>query len=95
VELGVRIAFGTDSGVYPHGMNARQLPVMVRLGLSPLNTLRAATLWAAECMDDDSVGSLEPGRYADLVAVGGRDLGDLSVFAEDVRAVVKGARVVR
>jgi len=95
VELGVRIAFGTDSGVYPHGMNARQLPVMVRLGLSPMNTLRAATLWAAECMDDDAVGSLEAGRYADLVAVGGRDLGDLSGFAEDVRVVVKGGRVVR
>ncbi|MFZ0324686.1 MAG: amidohydrolase family protein [Actinomycetes bacterium] len=95
VELGVRIGFGTDSGVYPHGMNAKQLAVMVRLGLSPVNALRSATLWAAECMDDDLVGSLEPGRYADLVAVGGHDLGNLAVFADDVRVVVKGGRVVR
>ena len=94
LELGVRIGFGTDSGVYPHGMNAKQLSVMVRLGLSPMNVLRAATLWAAECMGDNQVGSLEAGRYADLVAVGGRDLGDLSTFADDVRAVVKGGRVM-
>jgi len=94
LELGVRIGFGTDSGVYPHGMNAKQLSVMVRLGLSPMNVLRAATLWAAECMGDNQVGSLEAGRYADLVAVGGRDLGDLSAFADDVRAVVKGGRVM-
>ena len=94
LELGVRIGFGTDSGVYPHGMNAKQLSVMVRLGLSPMNVLRTATLWAAECMGDNQVGSLEAGRYADLVAVGGRDLGDLSAFADDVRAVVKGGRVM-
>ncbi|MDH4159489.1 MAG: amidohydrolase family protein [Actinomycetota bacterium] len=95
VELGVRIGFGTDSGVYPHGMNARQLPVMVRLGLSPADTLRAATVWAAECLGDADVGVLAPGRRADLVAVSGHELGDLSGFATDVRLVMKGGQVVR
>jgi len=95
VELGVRIGFGTDSGVYPHGMNARQLPVMVGLGLAPVDTLRAATLWAAECLADDRVGALEPGRLADLVAVRGHELGDLSVFVDGVTLVMKGGVVVR
>jgi imidazolonepropionase-like amidohydrolase len=95
VELGVRIGYGTDSGVYPHGMNARQLPVMVRLGLSPADTLRAATVWAAECLGHTDVGVLAPGRYADLVAVAGHDLGDLAGFASDVRLVMKGGQVVR
>ena len=94
IEIGVRIGFGTDAGVYPHGRNARQLPVMVSLGMSPIAALRAATVWAAECMGDDNVGALRPGRYADLVAVGGWELGDLSVFADDVRAVVKGGELV-
>lgn len=95
VELGVRIGFGTDSGVYPHGMNAQQLPVMVRLGLSAMATLRSATLWAAQSMGRDDVGVLAPGRYADLVAVGGHDLANLDPFVDDVRVVVKGGQVVR
>lgn len=94
LELGVRIGFGTDAGVYPHGRNARQLAVMVSLGMSPVAALRSATLWAAECLGDDAVGALVPGRYADLVAVHGWELGDLSVFADDVRAVVKGGELV-
>jgi imidazolonepropionase-like amidohydrolase len=95
VELGVRIGYGTDSGVYPHGMNARQLPVMVGLGLSPADTLRAATVWAAECLGSTDVGVLSPGRYADLVAVSGHELGDLGGFSTDVRLVMKGGQVVR
>jgi imidazolonepropionase-like amidohydrolase len=94
VEIGVRIGFGTDSGVYPHGLNARQLSVMVALGMSPVAVLRSATLWAAECLGDDTVGALVPGRYADLVAVGGWELGDLSAFGHDIRAVVKGGELI-
>jgi imidazolonepropionase-like amidohydrolase len=94
IELGVRLGFGTDAGVFPHGLNASQLPVMVGLGLSPLAAMRAATVWAAECMQRDDVGALVPGRFADLVAVGGHELGDLSVFGSDVRVVVKGGCVV-
>lgn len=94
-QIGVRIGFGTDAGVFPHGLNARQLPMMVGLGMAPVDVLRAATVWAAECLGSDQVGVLAPGRFADLVAVSGSDLGDLSGFADDVRLVMKGGRVVR
>ena len=96
VKAGVRIAYGTDSGVYPHRFVARQLPRMVRHGLTPIEALRSATIVAAECMGwQDRVGSLAPGRFADLVAVAGHDaLEDLSSF-EDVALVMKGGRVVR
>jgi imidazolonepropionase-like amidohydrolase len=94
VERGLNIAFGTDAGVYPHGANARQLPIMVRLGLAPLATLRAATADAARCMGwEHDVGALEPGRYADLVAVRGFDLGDLTLLQEP-QLVVKGGVTV-
>jgi imidazolonepropionase-like amidohydrolase len=95
VAAGVKIAYGTDSGVYPHGDNARQLPYMVRHGMTPLQAIQSATIVAAELIGwEDRVGALEPGRYADLVAVRGHDLGDLTAFA-DVDAVVKGGRVVK
>ena len=88
---GVRIGFGTDSGIYPHGMNIHQLAKHVELGMSPLAGLRSATLWASECLGDDSVGALIPGRYADLVAVevdpevrAGIDAGTLPGNAADV-----------
>jgi imidazolonepropionase-like amidohydrolase len=72
VRAGVRIAYGTDSGVYPHGWNARQLPSMVRHGMTAMEALRSATVVAAELLGwQDRVGSLAPGRYADLIAVPG------------------------
>jgi imidazolonepropionase-like amidohydrolase len=72
VAAGVRIAYGTDSGVYPHGRNAIQLGYMVRYGMTPLAAIRSATVVAAELMGwQDRVGSLTPGRYADLLAVPG------------------------
>ncbi len=78
VRAGVRVAFGTDSGVYPHGMNAIQLGYMVRFGMTPLGAIRAATAVAAEAMGwDDRVGALAPGRFADLVAVPGDPLSRL------------------
>jgi imidazolonepropionase-like amidohydrolase len=107
LELGVRIGFGTDSGIYPHGMNVHQLAKHVELGMSPIAALRSATLWASECLGDDSVGIIAAGRYADLVAVevdGSVDrrssepidvLGDLSAFATSMRHVLKGATLVR
>jgi imidazolonepropionase-like amidohydrolase len=95
VAAGVRIAYGTDSGVYPHGDNARQLPYMVRHGMTPVQAVQAATLVAAELIGgEDRVGSLAPGRFADLVAVRGHDLGDLTAFA-NVDAVMKGGHVVK
>lgn len=107
LDHGVRIGFGTDSGIYPHGMNIHQLAKHVELGMSPMSALRSATLWASECLGNDEVGVLAPGRYADLVAVevdAGVDarstspaevLGDLTQFATQMRHVLKGAALVR
>ena len=94
VASGVRCAFGTDSGVYPHGDNAKQLPYMVRFGMTPMQAVQSATIVAAELMGwEDRVGSLEPGRYADLVAVRGDATQDLSSLAHpDV--VMKGGEIV-
>ena len=95
VEAGVRIAFGTDSGIYPHGFNARQFAYHVRYGQSPLDAIRSATLRAAELMRwDDRIGQLTPGYLADLVAVEGNPLDDVALL-EDVRFVMRGGEVVR
>jgi imidazolonepropionase-like amidohydrolase len=94
VEAGVRLAFGTDSGVYPHGMNARQLPYMVKHGMTPLQAIQSATVVAAELIGwQDRVGSLEPGRFADLVAVTGDPQADVGVLT-DVAVVIKGGRIL-
>jgi imidazolonepropionase-like amidohydrolase len=95
VAAGVKIAYGTDSGVYPHGMNAMQLPYMVKYGLTPMQAIQSATLWAAQLMQwDDRVGSIAPGKYADLIAVQGDAMADLRSFAR-VRFVMKGGAVVK
>jgi imidazolonepropionase-like amidohydrolase len=94
VKAGVRIAYGTDSGVYPHGMNAKNLAFHVRFGQSPMEAIRSATVVSAELLGwDDRVGSLRPGRFADLIAVDGDPLDDVSVL-EDVPFVMKGGEVV-
>jgi imidazolonepropionase-like amidohydrolase len=94
LEAGVRIAFGTDSGVYPHGLNGRQFDWYVRLGMSPLQAIRSATTVAAETMGwSDRVGSLAPGRFADLLAVDGDPLADVTVL-ERPMAVLKSGTVV-
>jgi imidazolonepropionase-like amidohydrolase len=90
IERGVRIAFGTDSGVYPHGLNGRQFASYVRAGMSPLAAIRTATTTAAELMGwSDRVGSLAPGRFADLVAVAGDPLADVTELERPV-VVAKG-----
>jgi imidazolonepropionase-like amidohydrolase len=95
VRGGVRLAFGTDGGVYPHGDNARQFAYMVKYGMTPLAAIRAATLDAAELLGwADRVGSIEPGFYADLIAVEGDPLADVTVL-ERVRVVVKGGRIYK
>jgi len=94
VARGVRIVFGTDSGVYPHGLNARNFAWYLRCGMSPIDTIRTATTVAAEAMGwSDRVGSLAVGRYADLVAVEGDPLDDLTAL-ERPMAVAKGGRLV-
>ena len=94
VEAGVRIAFGTDSGTYPHGMNANQFAAMVKYGMTPMEAIRSATVVAAELLGwRDRVGVLEPGLFADLVAVEGDVMNDVDLLT-DVAFVMKGGRVV-
>ena len=94
VEGGVRIAFGTDSGTYPHGMNANQFAAMVKYGMTPMEAIRSATVVAAELLGwRDRVGVLEPGLFADLVAVEGDLINDVDLLT-DVAFVMKGGRVV-
>jgi imidazolonepropionase-like amidohydrolase len=95
VAAGVKVAFGTDAGVYPHGWNARQLPYMVRYGLTPMGAIQAATLEAARNIGwEDRVGSLSPGKLADVIAVEGDALADVSRFTS-VPFVMKGGRIVK
>ncbi|HVS16984.1 MAG TPA: amidohydrolase family protein, partial [Planctomycetota bacterium] len=91
---GVRIAFGTDAAVYPHGQNAREFEVLVRMGLPPLEAIRAATLYDAELLDVPDRGVLEPGQRADVVAVPGDPLADVTAL-ERVDFVMQAGRVVR
>jgi imidazolonepropionase-like amidohydrolase len=92
---GVPILFGTDAGVLPHGMNARQFEVMVQRGMSPMDAIKAATSVAAEHMDRASrVGAIEEGRLGDLIAVRGNPLDDVGLL-QDVPVVIKGGLVFR
>jgi imidazolonepropionase-like amidohydrolase len=92
VERGVRITYTTDSGVYPHELVAKQFEVYVRLGMAPLAAIRSATVVAAECLGwADRVGTLAPGRFADLVAVEGDPLADITTL-ERPMVVLKGGR---
>ncbi|HEY8122720.1 MAG TPA: amidohydrolase family protein [Myxococcota bacterium] len=95
VRAGVKVAFGTDAGVYPHGWNARQFAHMVRWGLTPLQAITSATSSAAELLGwSDRVGRVAPGLYADLVAVSGDPLADVTEL-ERVAFVMKGGAVVK
>ncbi|MBA4007354.1 MAG: Xaa-Pro dipeptidase [Erythrobacter sp.] len=95
VELGVPLAFGSDAGVYPHGLNARQFHYMVVNGMSPLQSIRAATTSAAKVLGQDSdLGRIAPGAYADMIAVEGDPLADITVL-ERVAAVTKGGQIIR
>lgn len=94
-EAGVRMAFGTDAAIFPHGDNARQFAYMVRYGMTPIEAIQAATVNGAELIGwPDDVGSIEAGKYADIIAVRGNPLDDVSVL-EDVRFVMKGGRVYK
>ncbi|MBW3565466.1 MAG: amidohydrolase family protein [Acidobacteria bacterium] len=88
----VPIAFGTDSAVYPHGDNAKELGVLVDLGMTPAQALRTATLNAAELLGVDDRATIAPGKLADMIAVDGDPLRDVSVL-EDVDWVMKGGTV--
>ena len=91
---GVTMVYGTDAGIFPHGENARQFAVMVRYGMRPIDAIRSATLNAAVALGREDLGSLEAGRYADLVAVTGDPLSDVRVL-ETIPVVIKGGVVVK
>jgi imidazolonepropionase-like amidohydrolase len=92
---GVKVAFGTDAAVYPHGLNAREFAVMVKLGLTPLQAIQAATVNAADLLGwTGKVGSLDAGAWADIIAVDGDPLKDVTSL-EHVKFVMKGGEVVK
>lgn len=95
VKAGVPIAFGTDAAIFPHGWNARQFAVMVHYGMTPLEAIRSATLRAAALMGwTDRAGTIAPGAWADLIAVAGDPLQDVSEL-ERVVFVMKGGAVIK
>jgi imidazolonepropionase-like amidohydrolase len=92
---GVKVGFGTDAAVYPHGLNAHEFAVMVKLGLTPLQAIQAATVNDADLLGwSDKIGTLEPGKWADMVAVDGDPLADVTTL-ERVKFVMKGGEVVK
>lgn len=94
VKAGVRIGFGTDAGVYPHGLNARQFAYMVRYGMSPMQAIQSATSSAADLVGwGDDVGAIAPGRYADMIAVDGDPLTDIALL-ENAPLVMQGGIIV-
>lgn len=92
---GVKMAFGTDSGIYPHGRNAEQFNLMVKAGMSEMDALKSATIIAAELIGiEDKTGSIEEGKWADLIAVKGNPLEDISLL-EEVEFVMKEGKIYK
>jgi imidazolonepropionase-like amidohydrolase len=95
LKAGVKMIFGTDAGVYPHGDNAKQFVTMVTWGMTPMQAIQAATVTAAEALGrSGDVGAIAVGRYGDLIAVKGDPLADVSVL-QSVGFVMKGGQVVK
>jgi imidazolonepropionase-like amidohydrolase len=92
IKQGVRVAFGTDAGVYRHGQNAREFGYMTEAGMSPLDAIRTATLNAAELLGDpQNLGTLEAGKYADIVAVEGDPMQDITTLTRPVFVMKEGS----
>lgn len=94
IASGVKIGFGTDAGVYPHGENARELALYVKYGLSSIDALRSATVHAADALGKTDRGVIEAGRLADLIAVPGNPLEDITA-TERVSWVMHAGKVVK
>lgn len=92
---GVKIGMGTDAAVYPHGLNAHELEVYVQLGMTPLQAIQTATINDADLLGwKEKVGTLEPGKWADIIAVDGDPLHDITTL-QHVKFVMKGGEVVK
>jgi imidazolonepropionase-like amidohydrolase len=95
IQQGVPVAFGTDAAVYPHGLNAREFASLVRMGLTPLQAIQTATVNASKLLGrEDSIGAVEVGKFADLIAVEGDPTKDVTEL-ERVKFVMKGGVVVK
>ena len=94
-ENGVTVAFGTDTGVSPHGENAREFEYMIKAGMSEMDAIKSATVVASEHIGmSDQIGTLEPGKHADIIAVDNSPLDDISELL-DVDFVMKGGVVYK
>ena len=94
-QAGVKIGMGTDAAVYPHGLNARELAVYVSLGMTPLQAIQTATINDADLLGwSDKIGTIEPGKWADIIAVDGDPLQDITTL-QHVKFVMKGGEVVK
>jgi imidazolonepropionase-like amidohydrolase len=94
-DAGVKVAFGTDAAVYPHGLNAGEFHVYVKLGMTPLAAIQTATINASDLLGSKfDVGALEPGKFADVVAVDGDPTKDITIL-EHVKFVMKGGTVYK
>ena len=93
-KAGVKMVYGTDSGVHPHGDNGKQFRWMVKYGMSPAQAIQSATINASEALGRSDVGVIEAGRFADIIAVKGNPLDDVSVL-EHVDFVMKGGEVYK
>ncbi len=91
---GVKMVFGTDAGIYPHGQNAMQLATMVKYGMTPVQAIQAATVNAADALASKDVGIIETGRYADMIAVAGDPTTNIRLL-ENVQVVIKDGVVVK
>ena len=92
---GVKMAFGTDTGVSPHGVNAQEFPLLIKAGVTPIDAIRMATVWGADRVGmSDTLGALKPGMAADLIAVKGDPLTDIAALL-DVQFVMKGGVMFR
>ncbi len=95
IAAGVKIGLGTDAAVYPHGLNAHELAVYVRLGMTPLQAIQSATINDADLLGwADKIGTIEPGKWADIIAVDGDPLQDVTTL-QHVKFVMKGGEVVK
>ena len=95
LRAGVKLSFGTDAGVCPHGINARQFAFMVKYGMTSLQAIQSATVSAADLLGkSDLLGSIQPGKYADIIAVASDPLTDVSVL-EHVSFVMKEGKVYK
>ena len=94
IAAGVKIAFGTDTGVSKHGDNAQEFALMVAAGMTPAQAIKAATASAAEALDRPGLGRIAPGLAADIIAVDGDPLADVREL-EDVDFVMKAGQIVK